>query len=1298
MLEQRRLLSVSLVGSTLTVNGTAGDDVATFTLSGSNLLVSDNGVNSSFATSSVNLIVFNGLDGNDNADVSSDLLINASLVGGLGNDSLKGGQGNDTLAGNDGDDSLRGWLGDDVLSGGNGNDTLQGGGGTDVIDGGNGIDLFFDSGRTGNLTIFLNGLPDDGAAGEGDNIGTSVENVRGGAGDDFIVGSNSANVLEGLDGNDTLRGVGGDDTLIGGNGDDCLAGGLGNDSLVGGEGSDTADYSVTTNAVVITLDGVANDGDPTVGEADIIGADIENVTGGGGPDYIEGNELDNVLTGNASSDTLRGQSGRDTLLGLAGSDFLQAWDEEPDVLDGGVNFDYAEVDQSSGVFDTTTIVENLVDVIAPSNLGFERVNGTEMNIFWNDNSAVENAYRVEVSTDGVNFTVADTTLADANGTTLIGLDALASYTVRVTALSGTLTSSPVIAEESLGFAASSSSTTTELTFIGVVSPSINSSNVANFGTNLPGGTYKVKYNKGGIKYNESFPYQIHNAPPSVGFRIRHSNGAGNLQAPGNSVGYNSESELYNANRDAEVQFTHSSGAIGVWLQDNPYADNEGSISFALYRVSTYVPPVRPTVSISGGGGWAVESNTSHAFTYTVSRSAPYDSYMSVSLAIQSASGSTSSFASSSDYTISGASGSLINIPYGTSSASFTISPRNDSTPEWTEKIRVSLKAQYWYNIGNANAADAEIVDDDISITPAAPSVMWVNNDDDNDNGIADKDEPVTSSISGEDDLTAFTLKYPAPLRGASVTLSGPGGKIRAWQNSNRTGLFFGGTSSSGSYTQTFGTTGAGLRFGNRVFIEAIAASATVNGTSITLSTSDANATSQPVNPTQLSTVPTPKWTNVELGLSFQTIVQDLSTNTIFVPAAALNPVVYGGSEPGTADNLKVTANLSAPSGTAAPTYRWDVSGPSQYTPPGNSATWVVGDIEPQPGFLDFEVNVRIGNGPEATFTKRIEVGIRTDDVIIVGWINPAAVPAPTPGLGVGTDIVAMFPINGVIPLLQLPIAGSLLAQLSGISAAAPWWTGFGIYSYDASPVRPNDPLGLTPLTAAERTYLLNWMFKYGANTDPRLAIPGNDFRDPANTGTSNNEVANFLSTSTNYKLFNRLQIRYRLIGSNFNGTPVILQQSVAVGTTVDPLGVPPYVHEGQIGPSMTMNAPFVTANRVSSIVDGSPVAAAVRAQNTLTGVGVPNPVFWENIGNKITFSASGSAGGLFTLPDIASANYPTHNVYVNGSFKLPMTIIQAPSPMGQFFARPYPFGPGGRDGDGSSAPNGYARVPNWTTP
>jgi len=68
MLEQRRLLSVSLVGSTLTVNGTAGNDVATFTLSGSNLLVSDNGVNSSYATSSVNLIVFNGLDGNDNAE------------------------------------------------------------------------------------------------------------------------------------------------------------------------------------------------------------------------------------------------------------------------------------------------------------------------------------------------------------------------------------------------------------------------------------------------------------------------------------------------------------------------------------------------------------------------------------------------------------------------------------------------------------------------------------------------------------------------------------------------------------------------------------------------------------------------------------------------------------------------------------------------------------------------------------------------------------------------------------------------------------------------------------------------------------------------------------------------------------------------------------------------------------------------------------------------------------------------------------------------------------------------------
>jgi len=123
------------------------------------------------------------------------------------------------------------------------------------------------------------------------------------------------------------------------------------------------------------------------------------------------------------------------------------------------------------------------------------------------------------------------------------------------------------------------------------------------------------------------------------------------------------------------------------------------------------------------------------------------------------------------------------------------------------------------------------------------------------------------------------------------------------------------------------------------------------------------------------------------------------------------------------------------------------------------------------------------------------------------------------------------------------------------------------------------------------------------------------------------------------------------------------------------------------------------------INDGSPDSGAIRAFNTLTGKDLPpgsSPVFWENIGTKITFSvANGTAPGLVLQP------YPTYYEYRNGTRV--STRPQAASPLGNFAPNPYPFGtviciglggitPGGRCGDASSAAAGSARVPPYTTP
>ena len=66
-------------------------------------------------------------------------------------------------------------------------------------------------------------------------------NVFGLGGNDYIIGSNSANCLDGIsggDGNDCLLGGDGKDSLVGGNGNDQLNGGKGFDDLYGGLGSD----------------------------------------------------------------------------------------------------------------------------------------------------------------------------------------------------------------------------------------------------------------------------------------------------------------------------------------------------------------------------------------------------------------------------------------------------------------------------------------------------------------------------------------------------------------------------------------------------------------------------------------------------------------------------------------------------------------------------------------------------------------------------------------------------------------------------------------------------------------------------------------------------------------------------------------------------------------------------------------------------------------------------------------------------------------------------------------------------
>lgn len=218
-------------------------------------------------------IRIDGGDGNDDLTAGID---DIELNGGAGDDDLRGAEkpysigGGDLLRGGDGDDLLTDNLGGDQLDGGPGRDTLRGGRADDRLDGGAeadqlyggpGVD-FLDAGdgrssdgdtldgganaghsygRSGDVVSYADraqpvvvDLADpalgQGEAGEGDSI-RRIEDVKGGAGADVLLGDSARNTLRGGSGADRITGRQGFDRLWPGPGRDAIYGARGRDFL-----------------------------------------------------------------------------------------------------------------------------------------------------------------------------------------------------------------------------------------------------------------------------------------------------------------------------------------------------------------------------------------------------------------------------------------------------------------------------------------------------------------------------------------------------------------------------------------------------------------------------------------------------------------------------------------------------------------------------------------------------------------------------------------------------------------------------------------------------------------------------------------------------------------------------------------------------------------------------------------------------------------------------------------------------------------------------------------------------------
>ena len=228
------------------------------------------------------------------------------LTGDGGPNSLEGNPGADQVSGGEGEDSLGGGTGDDELAGHGAADVLNGGPDADELSGGGGADSSSYLGRTGAMSVDLDGAAgDDGEAGEGDTTMADVENLVGGSGADVLTGNGSDNILDGGLGGDQLNGLGGSDTVI-------YDGSLTSKVLYsGGLVLLTQGTGGRLNPVFVDLEGDADDGE--VGEGDTVATDIENIVGGYRADSLTGDGDDNRIDGSFLGDVITGNGGTDTV-------------------------------------------------------------------------------------------------------------------------------------------------------------------------------------------------------------------------------------------------------------------------------------------------------------------------------------------------------------------------------------------------------------------------------------------------------------------------------------------------------------------------------------------------------------------------------------------------------------------------------------------------------------------------------------------------------------------------------------------------------------------------------------------------------------------------------------------------------------------------------------------------------------------------------------------------------------------------------------------------------------------------
>lgn len=239
----------------------------------------------------------------------------------INNPDIIGDAGSNALIGNGNANVLSGGVGRDYLEGNAGDDILLGGEGADGLYGGDGIDYVSYVGATSGVTASLDGpLANTGEA-AGDTY-NSIENMRGSAFTDVLVGNMASNLIDGDAGADVLQGNGGNDTYIVDNAFDRII------EAMGG-GTDTVrtsiSFTLTANMEVEVLTAT--------------GSDSIDLTGNAFANTVNGTTAANVIDGGAGADRMVGLGGDDTyIVDNAGDVVIEGAGDGSDTIQTSVDF------------------------------------------------------------------------------------------------------------------------------------------------------------------------------------------------------------------------------------------------------------------------------------------------------------------------------------------------------------------------------------------------------------------------------------------------------------------------------------------------------------------------------------------------------------------------------------------------------------------------------------------------------------------------------------------------------------------------------------------------------------------------------------------------------------------------------------------------------------------------------------------------------------------------------------------------------------------------------------------------